>query len=189
MHVSLRPAGALLIGLALAAGGGCAGSGQSPAAPAVKARATVKPAKAPAPKITDFPESPQNLTLSGTLTGSVTTGRPLSCGAGGGSGPLLFAYGLYFNIGEDWYALNISTDTPAYAGAGTYLGRAILTPVTAGTREPAAPGYEGRATLVVSNDQRPDSGTVNATVTRSGGDHVTVSGSWTCTPSPLLGPG
>jgi hypothetical protein len=102
---------------------------------------------------------------------------------------VLFAYGLYFQVGQAWYNLNISTDTPAYAGAGTYQGRALLTPVTPTSREPAGQEYEGRAQLVVLTDQHPDRGTVSASVTRPGGDHVTVSGSWTCTPNPLLGPG
>ncbi len=152
--------------------------------------ATAKPAKAPPPAITDFPEAAQNLTVSGTLMASVTTGRPSSCGAGSGPyGPVIFAYGLYFQIGQAWYNLNISTDTPSYTGAGTYEGRAILTPVTAESRQPAEPEYRGRGQLVILADQQPDRGTVNASVTRPNGDHVTISGSWTCTPSPLLGPG
>ncbi len=190
MHVKLRRAGALLIGLALASCGGSAGSGQSQAAAAVKATATAKPAKAPPPGITDFPEAAQNLTVSGSVVATVTTGRPSSCGAGSGpSGPVIFAYGLYFQVGQAWYNLNISTDTPSYTGAGTYEGRALLTPVAAGSREPAGPEYAGRAQLVVLTDQHPDRGTVNATVTRSGGDQVAVIGSWTCMPSQLLGPG
>ncbi|MDQ6710994.1 MAG: hypothetical protein M3Z11_10620 [Candidatus Dormibacteraeota bacterium] len=183
----MRLTGGLLICMLLVACGRASGQ-QSTAVLEVTAQS--KPAKAPPPSITDFPEATQDLKVSGTVAASVTTGRPSSCGAGSGPyGPVIFAYGLYFQVGPVWYNLNVSTDNPSYAGAGTYEGRAILTPVTATSRVPAGPEYDGRAQLVVTTDQHPDRGAIDASVTRPNGDHVTISGSWTCTPSPLLGPG
>jgi hypothetical protein len=43
--------------------------------------------------------------------------------------------------------------------------------------------------LVVSMDRSPDSGIVAGKVQDELGRTITVSGGWTCTPGPLLGPG
>jgi hypothetical protein len=146
-------------------------------------------ARAGGPQPTDFAPAPTSLTFSGDITGPASVGRPNSCGSGSGPSVVIFAYGVYVQVGDSWYLLDSST-APGYSGPGGYTAPARLYLV--GSNGPVQPTYEGQLQLVVTNDGRPASstGTLSGTLPKtSGSGHVTVSGSWVCTWSPVLGPG
>jgi len=146
----------------------------------------------PGPLPTDFPASDESLTLSGSMTANITTGRPSSCGFGGGQG-ILFTFNTYFQVGSTWYLLAFFTDTSVkqYTGPGTYTAIGSLYEV--GPSGPNNVLYKGNVQLTVTSDRRPDSGTVSGTLTGleiiAPQSQVTVSGGWTCVPGPSLGPG
>lgn len=134
----------------------------------------------------DFPAAPQSLSFSGNLNASVSSGRPQSCGFG--SGPdnfMVFSYALYFQVGSSWYRFGADTDygSGPYYGPGTYSARGSLDPI-----DGTGPRYQGRVQLVVRSDQPPDAGTVDGTLTTLDGGRVKVTGGWTCSPGPELGP-
>jgi hypothetical protein len=60
-------------------------------------------------------------------------------------------------------------------------------------REPGQALYEGKVQLTVTSDRRPNSGSVQRTLTGleviAPQSQVTVAGTWTCVPGPNLGPG
>ncbi len=130
--------------------------------------------------------SQESLQLQGFITANLTSGHPNSCGVGGGSSGTSFYFGLYFQIDGTWYSLGFYTD-PAirqYTGTGTYTARAWL-------YGPTQKLYEGKVRLTVTSDRRPDNGSVQGTLDPVGSFsqlHQSGSGTWTCTPDPLLGP-
>lgn len=143
---------------------------------------------------TDFPAADESLTISGSLTANITTGRPQQCGVGSGpDGVTLFAFATYFQSNGIWYWLGLTTDKSVqqYRGPGTYSAKASL--YTVGPSGPSNVLYEGTVQLTVTSDSRPDTGSVSGTLTGlevvAPQSRVTVSGSWTCTPGPTLGPG
>lgn len=145
------------------------------------------------PQPTDFPAAPQSLKVEGSLTADITTGRPSACGAATGPSGTIFAFALYFQAGGNWYWLDFSTDPTAqrYNGLGTYGVPAWLYSI--GPNGPGQVLYEGTAQLTVTSQQDGHyTGSVRATLrglevtgTQSS---VTVSGDWTCTFGPNLGP-
>jgi hypothetical protein len=142
---------------------------------------------------TDFPSAQESMTLSGTLAATITTGRPSMCGAGTGPDGTIFAFATYFQVGATWYWLEFTTapTAPQYHGPGTY--RALAWLYTVGPDGPSQPLLEGSVQLTVASDSRPDSGSVQGTLTGleviAPQSQVTISGSWTCVPGPNLGPG
>lgn len=163
-------------------------------ASAPSAATTVPQGKGRPPQPADFPAATQSIDFSGDLAGHVDTGRPMSCGSGTGPSGTIFAYGVYFQIGDASYLLSTSTyPSKAFAGPGTYEAHAWL--MKAGDGGPGPTLYEGTIQLTVASDARPDSGSINGTIPRvpgpgvAGNQSVTVGGTWTCTPGQQLGPG
>jgi len=137
---------------------------------------------------TDFPTAPQSLVFRGTISAEVSVGRPNACGSGSGPyGPVIFAYGLYFQAAGQWLAFNVTTDGRAYAGPSSYHTRAWLSAVGPEGQQPI--GYKGDINLVVTKDTMPAAGTVNGQLLDDAGHVETVSGGWTCVFGPSLGPG
>jgi hypothetical protein len=190
-HRGLPCAALLLICLICAACGPVADA--SHASPAAKSSSTAVPSaqgKGGPQRPTDFAPSPQTLVFSGSLAQQVSSGRPNSCGWGGGPTGPEFGYGLYFQIGQDWYLFSTSTDATIepYKGPGTYSAHAWLWSTTPG--ELNALGYQGTVQLVVATDRPPDTGTVSGSLQSTNASApVVVNGGWTCTPGPQLGPG
>jgi hypothetical protein len=145
------------------------------------------------PGPTDFPAADQALTLSGSLTANITTGHPSQCGFGTGPSGAIFAFATYFQSANTWYWLGFYSDPSAkqYTGPGTYTAIGSLYAV--GANGPDNVLYKGTVQLTVTSDGRPDTGSVNGTLTGleviAPQSQLTVSGSWTCTPGPNLGPG
>jgi hypothetical protein len=145
------------------------------------------------PSPTDYPAADESLTLSGSLTANITTGRPSSCGFGTGPSGAIFAFATYFQSANTWYWLGFYSDPSAkqYSGPGTYTAIGSLYEV--GANGPDNVLYKGTVQLTVTSDGRPDTGSVNGTLTGleviAPQSQVTVSGSWTCTLGPNLGPG
>jgi hypothetical protein len=145
------------------------------------------------PGPTDFPAADESLTVSGSLTANITTGRPSQCGFGTGPSGAIFAFATYFQSGSTWYWLGFYSDPSVkqYSGPGTYSAIGSLYAV--GPNGPDNVLYKGTVQLTVTSDGRPDTGSVNGTLTGleviAPQSQVTVSGSWTCTPGPNLGPG
>jgi hypothetical protein len=145
-----------------------------------------------APKPTDFPEAKESLNLQGFLNTMITVGRPNSCGAGGGSAGTLFAFGLFLEVDGTWYMLSFYTDPSVkqYAGPGTYTARAQLFDASSQRL------YDGIVQLTITQDahrQGSNSGSVRGTLDQVGtatqAPHLSISGSWSCTPGMALGPG
>jgi len=145
-----------------------------------------------APKPTDFPEAMESLNLQGFLNTTITSGRPNSCGAGGGSSGTMFAFGLYVLVDGTWYMLSFYTDPSVrqYGGPGTYPARAQLYDASSQRL------YDGTVQLTITKDahrQGPNTGSVRGTLdqvgTASQAPHLSVNGSWSCTPGTALGPG
>jgi hypothetical protein len=140
-----------------------------------------------APKPADFPVSQESLQLQGFLTTAITSGHPNSCGAGSGPSGSIFAFGLYFQVNGIWFSLGFYTEPAVrqYAGPGTYSAHGWL-------YDPNQKLYEGTVQLTVAVDHRPDNGSVRGTLDRVGTatqePHLSVSGTWNCTPDPMLGP-
>ena len=142
------------------------------------------------PKVTDFPEAPESLTLSGFLNTTITTGRPNLCGIGGGGDGMMIGFGTYFQVDGVWYSLSISSDPllRQYTGPGTYTARAWLF-------GPTQRLYSGTVRMTVTADHYPGPyrGSIQGTIDRVGTTtqqpHQSVSGTWTCTPGPLVGLG
>jgi hypothetical protein len=147
----------------------------------------------PLPAPTDFPAADQSLALSGSLTANITTARPSSCGFGSGPNGALFDFGAYFQVGDTWYLIDFFTNTSVkqYSGPGTY--EAIGSLYSVGSNGPTNLLFKGTAQLTVTSDRRPDAGSVSATLNGveviGSQSRLTVSGGWTCTPGPNLGPG
>jgi hypothetical protein len=148
-----------------------------------------------APQPTDFPSAQESLTLNGSLAAAITTGRPSMCGAGTGQdGLVVFAFATYFQVGGVWYWVEFSNDPTVqqYKGPGTYT-----VPAWVYTVGPSGPGqvlYEGTVRLTVTSARPPTySGTVDGSLTGleviAPQSQVTVTGTWTCTFGPNLGPG
>jgi hypothetical protein len=181
----LRPAAAGVYRLQFAGGGETHTIDVMIPAPDPNAELPLK-GKGLAPKPADFPVSPESLQLQGFITANLTSGHPTTCGVGGGSSGTSFYFGLYFQVDSTWYSLGIYTD-PAirqYTGPGTYTALARL-------YGPTQKLYEGKVQLTVTSDRRPDNGSVRGTLDPVGSFsqlHQSVSGTWTCTPDPLLGP-
>jgi hypothetical protein len=142
------------------------------------------------PKVTDYPEAPESLTLSGFLNTTITSGRPNQCGIGGGGDGMMIGFGTYFQVDGVWYSLSISSDPllRQYSGPGTYTARAWLF-------GPTQRLYSGTVRITVTADHYPGPyrGSVQGTIDRVGTTtqqpHLSVAGTWTCTPGPLVGLG
>jgi hypothetical protein len=161
----------------------------APTATAAVPAGVVVQGKGRVPQPTDFAPAPTSLAFSGDISGLASMGRPNSCGSGGGPSGVIYAYGAYVQLGDNWYLLDAST-LPGYKGPGGYTANARVFPF--GSNGLGQPAYEGQLQLVVTNDGKPASnaGTLSGTLPKTkGSGHVTVSGSWVCTWSPLLGPG
>ena len=146
------------------------------------------------PSPTDFPAAVESLTLSGSLTANITTGRPSSCGSGSGPSGAIFDFAAYFQSGATWYWIQFYSDPSVkqYSGPGTYTAVGSLYVV--GPNGPNNVLYKGTVQLTVSSDARAASaGNVSGTLTGleviSPQSQVNVSGSWTCSWGPNLGPG
>ena len=182
----LRPTAAGTYQLRFAGGGGAQMINISVAAPDPSAALPVKGGNLLQP--TDFPESQMSLNLQGFLTTTITSGRPNQCGYGSGPSGALFAFGTYFQVDGVWYSLSLYSDPAVrqYSGPGTYSAPAVLL-------GPTQRLYAGTVQLTVADDRRPDSGSVQGTLDRVGTTtkepHLSISGTWTCTPGQMLGPG
>jgi hypothetical protein len=161
--------------------------------PAANAGTTGKSGGLPSIKPTDFPSAQEAMTLSGTLAATITTGRPSMCGAATGPDGSVFAFATYFQVGATWYWLEFTTGqaAPRYHGPGIYKAPGWI--YTVGPDGPSQPLFEGNVQLTVTSDSRPDSGSVQGTLTGleviAPQSQVTISGTWTCVPGPNLGPG
>jgi hypothetical protein len=181
-----RPDAAGVFRLRFSGGGGTHSFDVMILAPDPNAALPIK-GKGLAPKPADFPMSQESLHLEGFINTNLTSGHPNSCGAGGGSEGTLFAFGLYFQVDGTWYSLSFYSDPKIrqYSGPGTYTAQATL-------YGPTQRLYSGIVQLTVTRDSRPDSGSVRGSLDRVGtvteAPHLSVSGSWTCVPDPLLGP-
>ncbi len=140
------------------------------------------------PSPTDFPSADQSLSLSGSLTANITTGRPSQCGFGTGPSGAIFVFATYFQSGDTWFWLGFSSDPSVkqYSGTGTYMAIGSLYAV--GPNGPNNVLYKGTVQLTVTSDSRLDTGTVSGTLNASQ-SQVVVGGGWTCSPRPSLGPG
>jgi len=185
----LRPAAAGTYQLQFTGGGGARTINISVAPPDPSAKLPVK-GEGLRPKPTDFPVAPESLTLDGFLTTTLTSGRPSQCGIGTGPSGTIIAFGAYFQVDGVWYSLSFYSD-PAlrqYSGSGTYTAIAAL-------YGPTQRLYSGTVQLTVIADHYPGpyNGSVHGTLDRVGTTtqqpHLSVSGTWTCTPGPMLGPG
>jgi hypothetical protein len=176
-QLNFKGSGAVLnIALTVPAAGASAGKGGSSLGP------------------TDFPAADESLTLSGSLTANITTGRPSQCGFGSGSSGAVFAFATYFQSGGVWYWLGFTTDLDVkqYSGPGTYPAKGSL--YTVGPNGPTSVLFEGTVQLTVTSDSRSASaGSVSGTLTGleviAPQSQVTAGGSWTCSWGPNLGPG
>jgi hypothetical protein len=145
------------------------------------------------PSPTDFPSADQSLTLSGSLTANITTGRPSQCGSGAGPSGAIFVFATYFQSGDTWFWLGFSSDPSVkqYSGPGTYTAIGSLYAV--GPNGPNNVLYKGTVQLTVTSDGRLDTGTVSGTLNGleviASQSQVVVGGGWTCSPRPSLGPG
>lgn len=159
------------------------GNGGSPTSTAAKGKG-----EAVSPQ--DFPGASQSLIFDGPVSAQVSYGHPSSCGSGSGpTGPVIFGYGAYFQVGDNWFLFNTTTDgsAKAYGGPGSYAARAWLYAV--GPNGSTNLRYQGLVTLQVVEDTMPASGTVSGHLSDDHGNLEDVSGGWTCTRGPLLGPG
>jgi hypothetical protein len=186
----LRPATAGTYRLQFTGGGGAQAVVISVDAPDPNAKVPVK-GEGLGPKPTDFPVAKESLNLQGFLTMTITSARPNSCGAGTGPSGSLFGFGIYFQVDGLWYSLWLYSDPAVmqYSGPGTYTATAMLFgPNTQRL-------YAGTLRLTVTADRYPGpyNGSLNGTLDRVGTTtqepHLSVSGTWTCTPGPMLGPG
>jgi hypothetical protein len=131
--------------------------------------------------------------LSGSLTANITTGRPSSCGFGTGPSGAILAFATYFQSGDTWYLLDIFSNTSVKQNSGPGTYEAIGSLYAVGPNGPTNLLFKGTAQLTVTSDRRPDAGSVSGRL--SGVEVIgsqsrpTVSGSWTCSPGPALGPG
>jgi hypothetical protein len=91
-----------------------------------------------------------------------------------------------------WYMLSFYTDPSVkqYAGPGTYAARAQLFDASSQRL------YDGIVQLTITQDahrQGSNSGSVRGTLDQVGtatqAPHLSISGSWSCTPGMALGPG
>ena len=140
---------------------------------------------------TDYAEARQSLVFTGDVTANVSVGRPTSCGAGRGSSGSLFAFGLLFQVGDQWISFDAYTNPAVreYTNPGAYA--AIARMGTVGVDGPGAPKYGGDVTLSITKVgfNSPDTGTVSGRLRDSVGHIEIVRGGWTCVWSPQLGPG
>jgi hypothetical protein len=146
------------------------------------------------PLPTDFPAAVESLTLGGSLTANITTGRPSQCGFGTGPSGAIFAFATYFQSGSTWYWLGFYSDPSVkeYGGPGTYTAIGSLYAV--GPNGPDNVLFKGTVQLTVTSDARAASaGSVSGTLTGleviAPQSQVTVGGSWKCSWGPNLGPG
>ena len=146
------------------------------------------------PGPTDFPSAGESLTLSGSMTANITTGRPSSCGSGAGPSGSIFEFAAYFQSGTTWYWIQLYSDpfVKQYRSPGTYTALGSLYSV--GPNGPDNVLYKGTVQLIVTSDARAASaGSVSGTLTGleviAPQSQVNVSGSWTCSWGPNLGPG
>jgi hypothetical protein len=184
-----------LLATALAFGVACGAVGQVPVAsttaiptPRCEPPACKRGASPPLPE--DFPSSPLTLNFNGPISAALTTGRPSACGSGQGpTGSRLFEFGTYFLVGSTWYVFTVTTvrNQVGYSGPGTYPALATIGQVQPnGTSTPI---FGGSVALLIVSDRAPDSGSVAGTLVDPSGNREIVSGGWTCTFTPLLGPG
>jgi hypothetical protein len=185
----LRPATAATYTLQFTGGGAVRAMTISVDPPVPAAKLPVK-GEGLAPKPGDFPAAQESLNLQGFLNMTITSGRPNQCGQGTGSSGTIFAFGTYFQVDGLWYSLSFYSDPAVkqYSRPGTYTAIAWL-------YGPTQRLYAGKVQMTVTADRYPGpySGSVNGTLDRVGTTtqqpHLTVSGTWTCTPGLLLGPG
>jgi hypothetical protein len=184
----LRPAAGGTYQLQFSGGGGARtiNINVDPPDPNAKVRC-LKPATcaigAGPPTPTDLRMAPESLTLDGFLTGTFTSG-PNQCSiVGGPDTGQWFGFGTYFQVDGVWYSLAIRSgpNLRQYSGPGTYTAIAWL-------YGPTQRLYAGTVSLTVTADHYPGPyrGSVHGTLDRVGTTtqqpHLSVSGTWTCTP-------
>ena len=189
----MRGFGAALAALVLAPS--LIGCGASPIGPAPLANnpspsASATDGKGRPFQATDYPEARESLVFTGDVTTHVSVGRPTSCGSGSGSSGSLFAFGLLFQVGNQWISFDAYTNPAVreYTKPGEYA--AIGRMGTVGADGPGAPRYQGDISLTVTKDgiNLPRAGTVKGRLSDGAGGVETVSGGWTCVWNPELGP-
>jgi hypothetical protein len=186
----LRPDSAGTYKLTFTGGGGTQTFTFLVEAPDPKAMLPTK-GKGLGPKLTDFPEAKESLKLEGYLNTTITIGRPNACGSGTGPSGTLYLFGVYFEVDGTLYSLNFDTDPSVkqYSGPGTYTARARLMGLSLQL-------YAGTVQLTITDDAHrrgPDGGSVRGTLERVGTTteqpQLSVSGTWSCVPGTMLGPG
>jgi hypothetical protein len=123
------------MGLALWAARGAIGFATGAVLVACQSTVGTKPDPSAMPKSpSDLPAAPADLTLSGPVSGHVTEVRIFRCGSGSESGEPHFYADAFFQIGGQWYFLELSgetriprtTGTKGYSGPGRYEGNVYL---------------------------------------------------------------
>lgn len=140
------------------------------------------------PQVSDFPTAPNQLAFSGAFTASTTSGRPFSCGAGTGpDGIQLFEFGVYLDLPPGTEALVF--DVKPYGTSPAATADAYI--AAAHQDRSLTKRFVGQYQVTVARASQTYSGTVSGTLPSITGSGLpeTVTGSWTCTPGPLLGPG
>jgi hypothetical protein len=183
----VRPSSAGEFTLKVTGGGSSyAGSVSIPAPPVVTRPKGVPIAPA------DYAESNEALTFDGAFITEIGRGNPSQCGFGSGPSGSLFAFATWFQYKSHWYLITFSTDPSRqqYRGPGTYVATSRVYPYASFGADPI---FEGTVQLTVASDRSPDTGSVRGTLdwigATPGTSPLTVSGNWTCAPSPALGPG
>ena len=181
----LRPAAGGTYQLQFLGGGGARtiNINVDPPDPNAKVRC-LKPATCASPRPAPvLPLAPESLTLDGFLTTTLTSG-PNQCGIEGDSSGGMITFGTDFQVDGVSYLLDIRSDPNSrpYSGPGTYTAIAWL-------YGPTQRLYAGTVSLTVTADHYPGPyrGSVQGTLDRVGTTtqqpHLSVSGTWTCTPA------
>lgn len=139
-----------------------------------------------------YPASQESLSVDGAFVTAIARGNPSQCGFGSGASGSLFAFATWFQYREQWYLITFSTDPnrQQYRGPGTYAATSLLYPYAGFGADPI---FAGTVQLTVRSDRSPDTGSVRGTLdwigAPAGTSPLNVTGDWSCTPGPDLGPG
>lgn len=139
-----------------------------------------------------YPASDESLAIDGAFVTVIARGNPSRCGFGSGPSGSIFAFATWFQYRGQWYLITFSTDPSRqqYRGPGTYAAASNLYPYASFGADPI---FAGTVQLTVTSDKAPDTGSVRGTLDwigePAGTPPLTVTGNWSCTPGPDLGPG
>lgn len=139
-----------------------------------------------------YPASDESLAIDGAFVTVIARGNPSQCGFGSGPSGSIFAFATWFQYRGQWYLITFSTDPSRqpYRGPGTYAAASNLYPFASFGADPI---FAGTVQLTVTSDKAPDTGSLRGTLdwigAPAGTSPLTVTGNWSCTPGPDLGPG